>query len=119
MLAEPYPCRTASLPASAYAINPPTTPPHPTPPPCSFPCTLCARELARFDLQVHCTLPDGGWFEGRVTDPDAPAPTLTSGQLRQLNLWRPASTPTPPTPPAVPPKRACVQRKSRKKKPKQ
>lgn len=81
----------------------------------SFPCTLCARELARFDLQVHCTLPDGGWFHGRVTDPDAPTPVLTSGQLRQLNLWRPAPPVEPPAPPPAAPKRACLQRKSRKK----
>lgn len=58
---------------------------------CSVPCVLCQRELTRFDLQVHCYLgaeASGGaqWFTGRLSDEGAPAPVLTAGQRRTLNL---------------------------------
>jgi hypothetical protein len=68
---------------------------------CSIPCVLCQRELQRFDLSVHCYLGDTGddqerrWFCGRLTDEGAPAPVLTAGQRRTLNL-----DPTPARPPA-------------------
>ncbi|KDD74807.1 hypothetical protein H632_c1061p0 [Helicosporidium sp. ATCC 50920] len=48
------------------------------------PCLLCSRELARFDLRVHCPLDDGAWFCGRVTDCGAPEAVLTSGQRRMI-----------------------------------
>lgn len=51
---------------------------------CATPCLLCSRELARFDIRVHCSLEGGGWFSGRVTDVDAPAAVLTSGQRRMI-----------------------------------
>lgn len=51
---------------------------------CATPCLFCSRELARFDIRVHCTLEGGGWFSGRVTDDGAPAAVLTSGQRRMI-----------------------------------
>ncbi|KFM23210.1 hypothetical protein F751_3401 [Auxenochlorella protothecoides] len=51
---------------------------------CSTPCLLCSRELARFDIKVHCSLEGGAWYSGRVTDVGAPAPILTSGQRRMI-----------------------------------
>jgi hypothetical protein len=52
---------------------------------CAIPCLFCQRELLRFDLRVHCSLSNGGFFSGRLTDRGAPKPTLTMGQRRMLN----------------------------------
>lgn len=48
---------------------------------CAVPCLFCARQLQRFDLQVHCSLGgQGGWFSGRLSEPGAPPQLLTGGQ---------------------------------------
>ena len=52
---------------------------------CAAPCVMCARELNRFDLRVHCPDASGEWFSGRMSDTDAPPAFLTSGQRRMLN----------------------------------
>jgi hypothetical protein len=57
-------------------------------PGCSAPCTLCARELARYDLKVCCRLDDGVVWCGRLTDPDAPPAKMTSGQRSGLKEWQ-------------------------------
>ena len=53
---------------------------------CATPCVLCRRALIAFDLRVSCPpgASGGGWYCGRLCSPDAPAPTLTSGQRRLL-----------------------------------
>jgi hypothetical protein len=57
---------------------------------CSTPCVLCARELARFDLRVHCLVANGAqedpsaWFSGRLTDAGAPTCKMTSRQKLQI-----------------------------------
>ena len=72
-------------------------------PGCSAPCTLCARELARYDLKVCCRLDDGAVWCGRITDPDAPLAKMTSGQRSCLQEWQgrpraqPGSATLPPT----------------------
>lgn len=60
---------------------------------CAVPCVFCHRVLIKYDLRVHCCQPDGLWFSGRLDEPAAPLPMLTSGQRRQLGLWL-----VPPTP---------------------
>lgn len=52
---------------------------------CAAPCVMCARELNRFDLRVHCPDASGQWFSGRLSDSGAPPQLLTSGQRRMLN----------------------------------
>lgn len=56
-------------------------------PGCSAPCLLCARELARFDLKVCCRLDSGAVWCGRLSDPGAPPPKVTSGQRSWLAHW--------------------------------
>ncbi len=51
---------------------------------CSVPCVLCARELRRFDMRVHCSLGGGEWFSGKLDQDDAPVPRPTTGQVRAL-----------------------------------
>ena len=55
---------------------------------CATPCILCQRALAAFDMRVSCPpgAAGGGWFSGRLNADDAPPPTLTSGQRRQLGV---------------------------------
>ena len=57
-------------------------------PGCSAPCTLCARELERYDLKVCCRLDDGAVWCGRLSDPGAPPAKLTSGQRSGLKEWQ-------------------------------
>ena len=54
---------------------------------CAAPCVLCAKQLLRFDLRVHCSLSSGALFSGRLTDCGAPRAKLTKGQRRALNKW--------------------------------
>lgn len=72
-------------------------------PGCSAPCTLCARELARYDLKVCCRLDDGAVWCGRLTDPDAPPAKMTSGQRSGLKEWqgRPRVAQEAGTPPSA------------------
>jgi hypothetical protein len=56
-------------------------------PGCSAPCTLCARELLKFDLKVACLMEDGQVFIGRLTDPGAPPAKVTGGQRAWLTYW--------------------------------
>ena len=86
-------------------------------PGCSAPCTLCVRELARYDLKVCCRLDSGAVWCGRVTDPDAPYAKMTSGQRSGLKEWqgRPRAQQggTPPSPPKAerPPQRQRQQQR--------
>lgn len=55
---------------------------------CSVPCHKCKAVLDLFDLRVGCVVDNGGqaeWYSGRLTDPGAPEPKLTRGQLKQLS----------------------------------
>ncbi|KAL4855989.1 Importin beta-like SAD2 [Chlorella vulgaris] len=54
---------------------------------CSAPCTLCARELLKYDLKVACLLENGEVFRGRLTDPGAPPSKVTGGQRAWLTYW--------------------------------
>ena len=68
-------------------------------PGCSAPCTLCARELARFDLKVCCCLESGALWVGLLTDPGAPPAKVTGGQCTWLTHWvacRDKRAPRPP-----------------------
>ncbi|KAL4433928.1 hypothetical protein ABPG75_000369 [Micractinium tetrahymenae] len=56
-------------------------------PGCSAPCTLCAREIQRFDLKVCCLLEGGEVFCGRLSDPGAPPAKVTGGQRAWLRWW--------------------------------
>jgi hypothetical protein len=56
-------------------------------PGCSAPCTLCARELLKYDLKVACLLESGEVFMGRLTDPGAPPSKITGGQRAWLTYW--------------------------------
>lgn len=54
---------------------------------CATPCVLCAKELERFDLRVHCVVqngPDPAFFSGRMTDEGAPECKMTSRQKLQI-----------------------------------
>ena len=55
---------------------------------CAAPCLFCNRELQRFDLRVLCTLGDGQWFSGRLSEEGAPTPALTGGQKKVLRKQR-------------------------------
>lgn len=74
-------------------------------PGCSAPCTLCARELLKYDLKVACLLESGEVFMGRLTDPGAPTSKITGGQRAWLTYWtasqraRQGSEPEPGTGP--------------------
>lgn len=50
---------------------------------CSVPCVLCKGALSVFDLRVTCLVKSGEWFRGKLTDQDAPAAKMTSGQRRK------------------------------------
>lgn len=52
---------------------------------CATPCLLCQRVLLKFDLRVHCCQVGGEWFSGKLSDSDAPASVLTSGQRRMFD----------------------------------
>lgn len=56
-------------------------------PGCSAPCTLCARELLKYDLKVACLMENGQVFCGRLTDPGAPPAKVTGGQRAWLTYW--------------------------------
>ena len=56
-------------------------------PGCTAPCTLCARELIKFDLKVCCLMEGGQVFCGRLSDPGAPPAKLSSGQRFWLTHW--------------------------------
>ncbi|PSC73205.1 pleckstrin homology domain-containing family A member 8-like [Micractinium conductrix] len=56
-------------------------------PGCSAPCTLCAREILKFDLKVCCLLSNGEVFCGKLTDPGAPSSKITGGQRSWLRWW--------------------------------
>jgi hypothetical protein len=45
---------------------------------CSWPCVNCARKIVEYDLVVHAMKPDGAWFSGKLTDPNAPVSSLTT-----------------------------------------
>lgn len=47
---------------------------------CAAPCVLCAKELMRFDLNLHCPINSVEWYQGRASDEGAPAPKLTTRQ---------------------------------------
>lgn len=65
---------------------------------CAAPCVFCTRALIKYDLRVHCPLGDGGWYSGRMDEPCAPLPVLTSGQRRSMGLDpAPPGAATPPT----------------------
>jgi len=53
------------------------------------PCTLCCRELQRFDLRVHCSLGPDSWYSGRLNEAQAPPVGLTSGQRRRFDRPQP------------------------------
>lgn len=53
------------------------------------PCTLCCRELLRFDLRVHCSLGPDSWYSGRLNEAQAPQVGLTSGQRRRFDRPQP------------------------------
>lgn len=55
---------------------------------CAAPCLFCNRELQKFDLRVLCTLGDGQWFSGRLSEEGAPTPALTGGQKKVLRKQR-------------------------------
>ena len=63
-------------------------------PGCSIPCTLCAKELVKYDLKVCCRLASGEVFYGRLTDPDAPSAKVTGGQRNWLTWWACCQTTT-------------------------
>lgn len=56
-------------------------------PGCSAPCTLCAREIQKYDLKVCCLLEGGEVFCGRLSDPGAPPAKVTGGQRAWLRWW--------------------------------
>lgn len=57
-------------------------------PACAAPCILCSKEIERFDLKVVCVGEDGEWFCGRLSDANAPAQRLTTGQKNaQFGKW--------------------------------
>lgn len=56
-------------------------------PGCAAPCTLCTKELLKFDLKVNCLLESGEVFCGRLTDPGAPRAKVTTGQRNLLAHW--------------------------------
>ena len=56
-------------------------------PGCSIPCTLCAKELLKYDLKVCCRLNSGEVFYGRLSDPNAPSAKVTGGQRGWLTWW--------------------------------
>lgn len=62
---------------------------------CAAPCVFCTRVLIKYDLRVHCPLGDGGWYSGRMDEPCAPAPVLTSGQRRSMGLEPTPGRPCP------------------------
>lgn len=80
-------------------------------PGCSAPCTLCAREILKYDLKVCCLLESGEIFCGRLTDPGAPPAKVTGGQRAWLRWWaccqagRPNGRPSQPRPDESPPPR--------------
>ena len=76
---------------------------------CATPCVLCRRALIAFDLRVSCPpgASGGGWYCGRLCSPDAPAPTLTSGQRRLLGH---------PSPPKEGSRRSAARRKDKENK---
>eukprot|EP00983_Pelagomonas_calceolata_P112185 1159859-Pelagomonas_calceolata.AAC.1 len=51
---------------------------------CAAPCVLCQRELLRFDMRVHCTMPGDGFFRGRLDEEGAPSCKPTTGQMRLM-----------------------------------
>jgi hypothetical protein len=51
---------------------------------CATPCLLCSRELARFDMRVHCSQGGDSWYSGRLTDECAPEAKPTAGQIRTI-----------------------------------
>jgi hypothetical protein len=51
---------------------------------CATPCLFCCRELARFDLKVHCSQGAGEWFIGKLEEPTAPEVRPTAGQIRTI-----------------------------------
>jgi hypothetical protein len=53
------------------------------------PCTLCCRELQRFDIRVHCSLGPDSWYSGRLNEERAPPVGLTSGQRRRFDRPQP------------------------------
>ena len=55
----------------------------------AIPCTLCSRELQRFDIRVHCSLGPDSWFSGRLNEAQAPPVGLTSGQRRRFDRPQP------------------------------
>lgn len=61
---------------------------------CAAPCVFCTRALIKYDLRVHCPLSDGGWYSGRMDEPCAPTPLLTSGQRRSMGLEPTPAVPT-------------------------
>ncbi|KAL6753702.1 hypothetical protein V8C86DRAFT_1761062, partial [Haematococcus lacustris] len=65
---------------------------------CAAPCVLCHRELLRFDLRVHCSLPGQLWFSGRLDEEGAPPCKPTTAQRRMLfgQLCYPERTPARP-----------------------
>lgn len=53
---------------------------------CATPCVMCSRELAKFDLRVHCSQggDSQGWFSGRLHEDGAPETRPTAGQIRTI-----------------------------------
>jgi hypothetical protein len=41
---------------------------------------FCAKELMRFDLNLHCPISSVEWFKGRASDEGAPEAKLTTRQ---------------------------------------
>lgn len=54
----------------------------------SVPCVLCRRVLEFYDLCVTCFVCKDSIFEGKLTDPESPESTFTSGQRRAMTFLR-------------------------------
>mmetsp|Transcript_21175 Transcript_21175/g.36063 ORF Transcript_21175/g.36063 Transcript_21175/m.36063 type:complete len:133 (+) Transcript_21175:434-832(+) len=61
-----------------------------------MPCIFCAKQLVRFDLRVHCAMPDNTWFSGRMDDAHAPVCKPTNGQIKMMFGQSPYPTRPPP-----------------------
>ena len=62
---------------------------------CALPCGECARQLAVFDLTIHCPLGGGEWWHGRLGDATRPPSKMTFAQRKAVEGYKGYVPPLP------------------------